>query len=272
MLCFSGNIDNAIPFTNFDFVDTDPAFKKAREEIDFLIPEFIKYISGDRVKSKVYGNIKKYYPEELIFMDNNVLKNNVDNLKNIDTIIEDSCSIYKNIRVVILKENISLSNIMGYDIISFTKGDIFINTIFIQDMEMDTKLAFNICLKLFDNILTNNLYRHNIPVYCGKYIPLLFNGDNGFKLSKFVIDYFYELLLPFVTKIMTEPKEVDELVYRINKSNFQIISEENLVNLYKFIGKKQKGTVDDFDYLELVMNYQSNLSIKDFINDRDIDV
>lgn len=272
MLCYSKNIDNAIPFTNFDFVDTYPAFKKAREEIEFLIPEFIKYISGDRVKSKVYGNIKKYFPEELVFMNNNILENNVDNIKNIDTIIEDSCSIYKNLRVVILKEDINLTNIIGYDIVSYTNKDVFTNTIFIQDMKVDTRLAFNMCIKLFDNIIVNNLYKNNIPVHCSKYIPVLFNGDNGFKVSKFIIDYYYELLYPFATKIATEKKEVEEIAYRINKYNFEIISEDQLINLYKFISDKENGIVDDFDYLGLIMDYEKDLSIKDFINDGNIDI
>lgn len=262
MLSFSHNIPDADVFSNFDFIDTDSAFKKAREEIDFMIPEFIKYISGDRTKSKVYGCIKKYYPEELVFMNNNILENNVNDLKNIDTIIEDSCTIYKNLRVVILKENISLTNIIGYDIVSFTKGDVFINTVFIQDMKIDTRLAFNMCIKLFDNIILNNLYRNNIPVYSSKYISLLYNGNNGFKVSKFIIDYFYELLLPFVTKISVEKKEVEELAYQINKSNFQIMSEEELVTLYEFINDKYKNNVDDYEYLGLILDYQIKLDTK----------
>lgn len=259
MLCFSNNISNANTFNNFNFIDTDAAFEKSREEIEFLIPEFIKYISGDRTKSKVYGNIKKYYPEELVFMNNNILDNEVNDLQNIDTIIEDSCIIYKNLRIVILKENISLTNITGYDILSYTKGDIFINTIFIQDMEVDTRLAFSICLKLFDNIILHNLYKHNVPVFCSKYVSLLYNGDNGFNVAKFVIDYFYELLLPFVTKISVEQNEVEELAYQINKSNYDIISEEELVTLYKFINNKYQGITDKFDYLGLILDYQSKL-------------
>jgi hypothetical protein len=259
MLCFSNNISDANTFNNFNFIDTDAAFKKSREEIEFLIPEFIKYISGDRTKSKVYGNIKKYYPEELVFINNNILDNEVNDLQNIDTIIEDSCIIYKNLRIVILKENISLTNITGYDILSYTKGDMFINTIFIQDMEIDTRLAFSICLKLFDNIILYNLYKHNVPVFCSKYISLLYNGDNGFNVAKFVIDYFYELLLPFVTKISVEQNEVEELAYQINKSNYEIISEEELVTLYKFINNKYQGITDKFDYLGLILDYQSKL-------------
>jgi len=262
MLCFSHNIPDANVFSNFDFIDTDLAFKKAREEIDFLIPEFIKYISGDRTKSRVYGNIKRYYPEELVFMNNNILENSVNDLRNIDTIIEDSCTIYKNLRVVILKEDISLTNITGYDILSFTKNNVFINTIFIQDMKMDTKLAFNICIKLFDKIILNNLYINNIPIYSSKYVSILYNGDNGFKVSKFIIDYFYELLLPFVTKISVEKKEVEELAYQINKSNFQIMSEEELVTLYKFINDKYKDNVDDYEYLGLILDYQIKLDTK----------
>lgn len=262
MLCFSHNIPDANVFSNFDFIDTDLAFKKAREEIDFLIPEFIKYISGDRTKSRVYGNIKRYYPEELVFMNNNILENSVNDLRNIDTIIEDSCTIYKNLRVVILKEDISLTNITGYDILSFTKNNVFINTIFIQDMKMDTKLAFNICIKLFDKIILNNLYINNIPIYSSKYVSILYNGDNGFKVSKFIIDYFYELLLPFVTKISVEKKEVEELAYQINKSNFQIMSEEELVTLYKFINDKYKDNVDDYEYLGLILDYQTKLDTK----------
>ena len=124
MICRVEDLENSsvslrgTSFNNLDFIDTDPAFKKARESIEFFIPEFIRYISGDRTKSKVYGNIRKYYPEELIFMNNNIL-DNIDDLKNIDTIIENSCSLYKNLRIVILKEDISLTNITGYDILSF---------------------------------------------------------------------------------------------------------------------------------------------------------
>ena len=274
MICRVEDLENSsvslrgTSFNNLDFIDTDPAFKKARESIEFFIPEFIRYISGDRTKSKVYGNIRKYYPEELIFMNNNIL-DNIDDLKNIDTIIENSCSLYKNLRIVILKEDISLTNITGYDILSFNKNGIFINTVFIQDMKVDTKLAFNMCLKLFDNILLNTLYHYNIPVYCSKYVPMLYDGNNGFKVSKFIIDYFYELLLPFVTKISVEKEEIEELAYLLSKSNFQIMSEEELVTLYKFIKEKQKGVVDDFDYIGIIMKYQAKLEKNELMDDGD---
>ena len=274
MICRVEDLENSsvslrgTSFNNLDFIDTDPAFKKARESIEFFIPEFIRYISGDRTKSKVYGNIRKYYPEELIFMNNNIL-DNIDDLKNIDTIIENSCSLYKNLRIVILKEDISLTNITGYDILSFNKNGIFINTVFIQDMKVDTKLAFNMCLKLFDNILLNTLYNYNIPVYCSKYVPMLYDGNNGFKVSKFIIDYFYELLLPFVTKISVEKEEIEELAYLLSKSNFQIMSEEELVTLYKFIKEKQKGVVDDFDYIGIIMKYQAKLEKNELMDDGD---
>lgn len=266
MIGFFDDINGSVPFSDFDFVDTDPAFLKAREQIDFLIPEFIKYISGDRTRSKVYGNIKKYYPEELIFMNNNILDNNANSLNNIDTIVEDSCALYSNLRIVILKGPISLPNITGFDILSFTKGDIFINTIFIQDIKVNTMLAFNICIKLFDRIILNNLYNHNIPVHCSKYVPILYDGTNGFQVSKFIIDYFYELLFPFVNKISVTDEELREIAHYLSKSNFEIIHEDYLIDqIFKFIKNKQKGIEDDFDYLELIMNYQNILEDNNLI-------
>ena len=54
-------------FNNINLIDTESIFKIAREKINFIIPSFIKYISGDRTKSKIYGKIRKFYPEELSF-------------------------------------------------------------------------------------------------------------------------------------------------------------------------------------------------------------
>lgn len=246
-------------FSNFNYIDTTPAFKEARDMINFIIPEFIKFISGDRRKSKVYGNIKKYYPEELVYINDNIIENDVNDLKNIDTIIEDSCSIYKNLRVVILKENMSLTNIKGFDILSLKKGEIFINTVFIEDVEVDTKLAFNICVNLFDKIITSTLYKYNIPVICSKYIPLLYTGDNGFEVSTFIVDYFYELLYPFAKNISTEKKEMEDIYYIISSTNFEIISQDLLAEIYKYINNSFKGYGDDFDYIGIIMDYQCML-------------
>ena len=98
---------------------------------------------------------------------------------------------------------------------------------------------------------------------------MLYDGNNGFKVSKFIIDYFYELLLPFVTKISVEKEEIEELAYLLSKSNFQIMSEEELVTLYKFIKEKQKGVVDDFDYIGIIMKYQAKLEKNELMDDGD---
>jgi hypothetical protein len=246
-------------FSNFNFIDTYDAFKEASDKITFIIPEFIKYISGNRTKSKVYGQIRNYYTDELIYMNSEILNANVQNMKNVDTIIEDSCSIYKDLRVVILKDNVSVSNIAGYEIVSFMSKDTYINTIFIEDIKMDTRLAFDICIALFDKIITRCLYENNVPVICSKYISLYRGDINLFKVSKFIFDYFYELLRPFVEKITIEDKELSDIVYKLSKYNFNILSEEELEELYRVVDKIYKGYADYFDYLELVVKYQDKL-------------
>jgi len=245
------------PLSNFSLIDPDPAFKDAISKMTFIIPEFIKFISGDRKRSKMYGNIKQYYPEELVYMNDNILERNIASIKNIDTIIEDSCTLYKDLRVVVLKENITLTNIMGYDILSIKKGEFYINTIYIQDMTMDTKLAFNICVKLFDKILMSSLYDIGIPVFDSKYIPI-YGSDKPFIICKFIIDYFITLLTPFVTKIEVSDKELEDITYTISKSNFNIIDQDMLYKVYKHIFNKNNGADDDYDYIGLIMDYQKS--------------
>jgi hypothetical protein len=258
------SVSNIPSFSNFDFIDTDIIFEESRKKIDFFIPEFVRYISGDRRKSKIYGIIRKYYTEELIYINDNILDSNVD-MKNFDTLIEDSCSIYRDLRVVILNEDIDISNITGYDIISFTRNDNTIYTVFIQDTKVDAKLATSICLKLFDKIIVTNLYKFGIPVFRSNYISLDFNGVDGFKVSKFIYDYFYELLYPFTGKIITDKNDVSNIAYQLSRTNFEILSEDQLIELYDHI-KTRYDSTDKYDYIELIAKYQAGLEGKNLFN------
>ena len=252
------------PLSSFSLIDPDPAFKEAISKMTFIIPEFIKFISGDRKRSKVYGNIKQYYPEELVYMNDNILERNVTNIKEIDNIIEDSCTLYKDLRVVILKDNITLSNIMGYDILSLKKRDSYINTIYIQDMTMDTKLAFNICTKLFDKILVSSLYNIGIPVFDSKYIPI-YSDEKSFSACKFVVDYFMTILTPFIEKIELSEKEVEDITYNLFKSNFEIMDQDMIIRIYKHIIDKNNGVDDDYDYIGIIMDYQKSFNNDEYI-------
>lgn len=260
------NVSNVAltPLSNFNLIDPDPAFKDAINKMTFIIPEFIRFISGDRGRSKIYGNIKQYYPEELVYMNDNILEHNVANIKNIDTFIEDSCNLYKDLRVVILKDTITLSNIMGYDILSIRKKDTYINTIYIQDMTMDTKLAFNICTKLFDKILVSSLYDIGIPVFDSKYIPI-YSDEKSFSACKFIVDYFMTILTPFVDKIELSDKEVEDITYNLAKSNFNIMDQEIIEKIYKHIINKNNGIDDDYDYIGIIMDYQRSFNKNDYI-------
>ena len=242
------NVSNVAltPLSNFNLIDPDPAFKDAINKMTFIIPEFIRFISGDRGRSKIYGNIKQYYPEELVYMNDNILEHNVANIKNIDTFIEDSCNLYKDLRVVILKDTITLSNIMGYDILSIRKKDTYINTIYIQDMTMDTKLAFNIC------------------TIDSKYIPI-YSDEKSFSACKFIVDYFITILTPFVDKIELSDKEVEDITYNLAKSNFNIMDQEIIEKIYKHIINKNSGIDDDYDYIGIIMNYQRSFNKNEYI-------
>lgn len=255
--------NNIISFTNLDLVDTGIIFEEIRKKIDFFIPEFIRYITGDKRKSKIYGTIRKYYTEEIMYMNDNVF-DNID-LRNLDIIIEDSCAIYKDLRVVVLDEKINLSSITGYDIISYTRNDYTIHTIFIEDTKIDTKTAISICLKLFDRIMVSTLYKYNIPVNNSKIISLVYDGSNGFKVSKFIYDYFYELLYPFTGKIITEEKDLPNIVFQLSRANFEILSEDQLVELYNYI-KNKYNDEDKYGYIELVAQYQQVLEGKNLFN------
>lgn len=270
MIGFAKDVEASCPysinsFSNFDFVDTDVIFEEARKKIEFFIPEFIRYISGDRRKSKIYGMIRKYYTEELMYMNDNIFGSKIE-LKNMDTIIEDSCAIYKDLRVVILNEDINMSNISGYDIITFTKTqDNIINTVFIQDTKVDAKMATDICLKLFDKIIISCMYKYGVPVVGGKYISLAYDGTNGFKVSKFIYDYMYELLYQFTGKIIIEDKDLPNIVYLISRSNYNIMSEDQLTELYKHI-KNRYDIADKYDYIEMIAKYQAELEGKKIFN------
>ena len=255
--------NNIVSFTNFDLIDTSIAFEEARKKIDFLIPEFTRYINGDRRKSKVYGNIKKFHEEEIMFINDNVFESNSMELKNLDNVIEDSCVIYRDLRVVILKENVNLSSITGYDMITFSRHNIDdpINTVFIQDMKINTKTAISICLKLFDRILISYLHKYNIPITGSKFVSLIYDGANGFKLSRFIYDYFGELLYPFTKKIIIEDKDLSDIAFQLSRANFEILSEDQIIELFNFIKQKDEDT-DKFDYIELVARYQQSLEGK----------
>lgn len=247
-------------FTNINYVDTAPAFSKARKNIEYIIPEFIKYISGNRAKSKVYGTIKRFYPEELIFMDKNIIDNGDHDIKNKDVVIEDSCSIYSDLRVVIINENFQLSSIAGYDMISFTKGDKHINTVFIQDKKADIPFTFILCMKLFDRIILNSLSELNIPIYANT-ISLLPNDIDTTSVAKFVVDYLYELMYPFHNSLSLDNKEVEALIENIFVSNYRIIDLSTLKDLFCLIKDTSRNMADDYDYIGFVMKVEEEIKL-----------
>lgn len=249
---------NTDVFDNMDFVDTAPAFKDARAKIEYIIPAFIKYISGDRTKSKIYGQIKRFYPEELIYMDNNIVEHNIDKLQSIDTLIEDSCALTKDLRVVVIKDRLQLTSISGYEFISFTKGENHINTLFIEDKDIDIKFTFSICLKLFDNIIMSCLYDNKVPVNDGV-IRLRYNGINIMQISRFIVDYMYELLYPFEKSLKLENDEIEALIRHISKSNHEILKEETLLDLYRLIVDTLRGRADNYDYIEFIIRIMKEI-------------
>lgn len=249
---------NTDVFDNMNYIDTAPAFKDARAKIEYIIPAFIKYISGDRTKSKIYGQIKRFYPEELIYMDRNIVEHNTDNLQDIDTLIEDSCALSRDLRVVIIKDRLQLSSISGYEFISFTKGENHINTLFIEDRDTDVKFTFSICLKLFDNILMSCLYDNKIPVNDGT-IKLRYNGVNLMQISKFIVDYMYELLYPFEKSLKLEKDEIKAIALHIAKANYNILKEESILDLYYIIVDTLRGRADDYDYTEFIIRIMGEI-------------
>jgi hypothetical protein len=244
-------------FTNLNFVDTSIPFEEARAKIDFFIPEFTKYTSGNRKRTKLYGEIRKYYIEELIYMNDNLYEE-ID-LKNLDNFIETSCALYKDLRIVVLGDNISMPNITGFDIISFTRSDTVIHTLFMQDEKVNVKTSINMCLKLFDEIIVTSLYKHNIPITGNKFVSLIKDGTNGFKVSKFIYDYFYELLYPFAKKMVLDEKDLNYLICLLSKYNFEILSEEELLELYNHI---KDSYATEYNYYDLIMKHQCQLEGK----------
>lgn len=247
-----------VPVSNFDYIDTSSCLNSAREKIQFLIPEFIRYISGDRTKSKIYGKIKRYYLDEVLYISENISSGT-----NTGEDIEDSCSIYNNLRVIVINKDAILSSISGYDVISFMKNTLYINTVFIQDMNLTTDMAFDICLKLFDNIITKELSEDkNINVLSSKCIPLYYDQLMVYKLSRFIVDYFVELLYPFYKNISINSKELEKIIYSINTRNFDIISEDMLNNIYNYIRFNIKGVAEDNSYEDLILKYAEELKAK----------
>lgn len=249
-------------FDNINYIDTAPAFKEARQKIEFIIPSFIKYISGDRTKSKIYGQIKRFYPEELIYMDKNILEHNINNIQNIDTLIEDSCTLNKDLRVVVVKDKLQLSSITGYEFVTFTRGDNHINTLFIEDKELDVKFTFSICLKLFDIIITSCLYDNKIPVN-DRTIRFRCDDNNLIYLSKFIVDYFYELLYPFEKSLALEKDEINAIVLHIARANCNVLEDDTITDLYYLMVDMLRGRADDYDYTEFIIRVMDELKHND---------
>ena len=245
-------------FNNINMIDTSVAFKDARGKIWYIIPAFIKYISGDRTKSKIYGQIKRFYPEELLFMERNIIEHNIDNIKNIDMLMEDSCTLSKDLRIVVIKDKLRLSSISGYEFISFTKGDNHINTLFIENREIDVKFTFSICLKLFDNIILSCLHNIGIPVN-DSIIALNYNDNNLLDISKFIVDYMYELIYPFEKSLIVNKEEVTPIVNHIYNSNFKIIDSDIIEDLYELVHDTLHDKADDYDYIEFILDMTDKL-------------
>ena len=243
------NICRLNVFNNIDKIDTSIAFSEARSKIEYLIPEFIKYISGDRTKSKIYGQIKRFYTEEVIYLNNNVLDHNIDNLENMDTIIENSSNLTKDLRVVIIKDPLRLTNISGYEFITYNRNGNHINTLFIEDKSFDIKFIFSICLKLFDNVLTSYLHEIGVPIN-NNIIALNYNGNNSTGIAKFIVDYMYELLYPFCKSLKIESDdEMDAILKHISNSNFSVIPINDIEDIYNLISKTLRGRADNYDYI-----------------------
>lgn len=251
------------PFLYFNFVDTAPVFDRARKNIRYFIPEFLKYISGDRSKSKIYGKIKKFYPEELIFMDKNIVEYADKDIKEIDIAIEDSCSIYSDLRVIIINDKYQLTSISGYDILSFTKGDKHINTVFIQiDKTTNMPTVFSLCLKLFDNIIINELSSLNVPIYTNNLIPLYVTADNSSQVAKFIVDYLYELIYPFYNSLTLKNNEIEGLLDNAHRFNFGVVSLNTFKDLYYLIKDTSKGLADYYNYIAFVIKVEEEVKSK----------
>ena len=250
----------AIPtFENISYIDTKPIFEQARHTIEYLLPEFIKYIGGNRSRARLYGNIKKFYPEEAVYLYRKVLDHNINTLKDVDYIVEESCSLYPELRIIIVKEGLRLENIAGYDIISFTKNGKHYNTVVISDCGINDRIIFNMCLKLFDSIIMGYLSEYNIPITAEKYIALNYNGINSTVICKFIIDYIVELLYPFDAKIKLEKNEIEDIIATIFVSNFQILSSELIHKIYDYVHGTINGTHDEYDYIALIIHLEDDL-------------
>ena len=115
MIGFLENIisenNNQVPYyETMNYIDTNIAFKESRSKLEYLLPEFIKYLGGDRSKSILYGNIKKFYPEEAIYLYRNVRDHNIDDVENIDYIVDSSCILSKDIRIIVIKDEYALKS------------------------------------------------------------------------------------------------------------------------------------------------------------------
>ena len=243
------------PFDNFDMVDITDSIKAADKSATFVVPELVKYLSGNRIKSKMYGKIKKFYSEELMYLIENITISKISkfDIEYTENIMVDSCSIYKDIRVIVLKENVYLdNNTSGFDILSYRRGDQYINTIIVQDTEVDTRTVFKICLRLFDILILNNLNNINIPIVKNRFIPLYYDGTDSVQLSKFVIDYLIGLATPFYELFKLTENDISELTYQLATSNFNIISEDLVEEIFTFIAD---DTDDNYEYIKLITKY-----------------
>lgn len=258
-------------FDNISYIDTAPIFDAARKTIEYQLPELINYISGKRTRARLYGNIKKFYPEEAVYLYNNIMNHNLDNFRNIDTVVDQSSALYPELRVILLNEDLRLENITGYDIISFTKNGKRINTVIISDCGINDKIIFNICLKVFDSVIMGELSKYNIPIVAEKYIPLKYNGTNGTVLCKFIIDYMVELLYPFDAKIRLQKNEIEDIINTIFISNFQILSPELIHDIYDYIHGTINGTYDNYDYIALIVKLKQHLGSAGFFNNNEDD-
>ena len=144
--------------------------------------------------------------------------------------------------------------------ISFTKGDKHINTVFIQDKKADIPFTFILCMKLFDRIILNSLSELNIPIYANT-ISLLPNDIDTTSVAKFVVDYLYELMYPFHNSLSLDNKEVEALIENIFVSNYRVIDLSTLKDLFCLIKDTSRNMADDYDYIGFVMKVEEEIKL-----------
>ena len=235
----------------FDYNDTLAILRNISEtSVQYKSDEITNFLFGDYKRMEMYGKIKQFYPEELIY-----LKQNIDNLSSItkddllnigENVISKSVNIGTNLRLFILVPDATFNNVTGFDIYKFYKNDRQIISIFIEDKELTTAEFFMLISNYVSAKYDYGLYQ------TGLQLDTISLDTININIKLFAIRYLIFIINDIIKICKMNNKDIEWLKNYI--CSVSKISKDICEKIIKYVNKygNEQSIEDEYELLELL--------------------